>query len=85
MKCFTVNFLLINPTLQSEIAMWGIVASSFATFVAAKKSHVAIVLVCVALIFRGATTAELLDALRTLCGDKPSAICDRPEHRPAKG
>ena len=50
--------------------MWRIFTASFASFVAAKRSHLAILVICVALIRKGASTQELLDALRTLCGEE---------------
>jgi hypothetical protein len=50
--------------------MFTILGSSIGAFFAAKRSHFAVLVICVALIFRGATTDELLTALATVCGSK---------------
>ena len=47
--------------------MLKLLASSFVAFLAAKKSHVAILVVCVALVLKGSTTEELIRVLSALC------------------
>ena len=47
--------------------MLKLLASSFVAFLAAKKSHLAILVVCVALVFKGSTTEELIRVLSALC------------------
>jgi hypothetical protein len=48
--------------------MLKILGSSVGALFAAKRSHFAILVICLALIFRGASNTELLKALEMVCG-----------------
>ena len=61
--------------------MLGILGSSMGAFFAAKRSHFAVLAICIALILEKATTkVDLLIALDKLCG-KPLAPCKKCKKR----